>query len=92
MYTTASPDVNDHLSKMSGQMMQQWQYGRSSRPSNHIPISQYIVQDTTNYMSEKWTTNFVVLKSGHYKICSLKKQTLQTFVMKKAHTTNFYDR
>ena len=32
-----------------------------------------MVQDTTNYMLEKQTTNF----------CNDKKRTLQTFVMKK---------
>ena len=41
---------------------------------NHVPIKIYIVKDTTNSMSKKQITNF----------CSLKKQTLQTFVILKS--------
>jgi hypothetical protein len=43
---------------------------------NYIPMYLYIVKQTPNYRSEKQTTNF----------CSLKKQTLKTFVVFKKRT------
>ena len=41
---------------------------------NQVPIKIYIVKDTTNTMSKKQITNFG----------SLKKQTLQTFLILKS--------
>ena len=46
---------------------------------NHVHIKIYIVKDTTNSMSKKQITNF----------CSLKKRTLQTFVVSKSGHYNF---
>ena len=86
-------------------MMQQEQYVNPPTLQPY-PMSLYIVKDSTNYITEKWTTNFwilkkqtlqllysqkvdtttfVVWKSGHYKLCSIKKQTLQTFVVDGLH-------
>ena len=47
---------------------------------NHVPIKIYIVKDTTNSMSKKQITNF----------CSLKRWTLQTFVILKSGHYNFW--
>ena len=45
----------------------------------YCPIKIYIVKDTTNSMSKKQITNF----------CSLKKRTLQTFLVLKSGHYNF---
>jgi hypothetical protein len=52
-------------------MIQQWQGVKSCESFNHTSVNLCIVKDTPNYMSEKQTTN----------LCSLKKRTLQTFLV-----------
>ena len=70
-------------------MAQTWQYVRSCQSFNHIPLNH---TQPGHYK--------VHVRKADYKICSLKKQTLQTFVVsksgqyklfqsQKADTTNF---
>jgi hypothetical protein len=54
-------------------MIQQWQGVKSCESCESFNQT---IKDTTKYRSEKQTTNF----------CSLKKQTLQTFVVFKKQT------
>jgi len=61
-----SGDVKDNLGMMSRQMMDEWQYVKSSQ--SFIYIHMYILKEsqTTDQKSELQT--FVVSESGHYKL------------------------
>ena len=59
--------------------LQQWQ---SCQSFNYIIMNLNRVKETTNYMSEKRTTNFCSLKKADTtKFCSPKKRSLQSFVV-----------
>jgi len=70
---TASLDVKDNLGMMSNSIKQQSMAILQVISFQQYPKNPYKVKDTTNYKSEKQTRNF----------CSLKMQTLQTFVVSK---------
>jgi len=68
----ASGDVKDNLGMMSRQMMDEWQYVKSSQ--SFIYIHMYILKESQTADQKSELQTFVVSESGHHK---LKKWTYQ---------------
>jgi len=72
----ASGDVNDNLCMMSRQMMDEWQYVKSSE--SFIYIHMYIYKESQSADQKSELQTFVVsLKVDITNFCSLKKRTYQ---------------
>jgi len=62
----ASGDVKDNLGMMSRQIMHEWQYVKSSQ--SFIYIHMYILKESQTADQKSELQNFVVSKSGQYKL------------------------